>query len=167
MTPWTVARQGPLSMGFPTQEYWSGLPFPPPGDFPDQRIEPRSSASPALQEGSSSLRHWRDPFHLINLHKFCSWLRFQPSCKRWYRREIWARPQNLSLPLLIYILYPQKVVKLALKYLYPAVCSLQPGHAISKLLKIMFSTLSTVSIFWAMCYSPVISYPFPQSILGL
>ena len=32
--PWTVARQAPLSMGFPRQEYWSGLPFPPPGDLP-------------------------------------------------------------------------------------------------------------------------------------
>ena len=42
-TPWTVARQTPLSMGFPRQEYWSGLPFPSPGDLPDLRIE---SASP-------------------------------------------------------------------------------------------------------------------------
>ena len=35
MTPWTVAHQAPLSMGFPRQEYWSGLPFPSPRDFPD------------------------------------------------------------------------------------------------------------------------------------
>ena len=34
-TPWTVARQAPPSVGFPGQEYWSGLPFPPPGDLPD------------------------------------------------------------------------------------------------------------------------------------
>ena len=39
-TPWTVARQAPLSMGFSRQEYWSGLPCPPPGDFPDSGIEP-------------------------------------------------------------------------------------------------------------------------------
>ena len=38
-TPWTVARQAPLSMGFLRQEYWSGLPFPPPGDLPDPGIE--------------------------------------------------------------------------------------------------------------------------------
>ena len=38
-TPWTVARQAPLSMGFPRQEYWSGLPFPPPRDRPDPGIE--------------------------------------------------------------------------------------------------------------------------------
>ena len=46
-TPWTVARQAPPSMGFSRQEYWSGLPFPSPGDLPDPGIEPRS---PALQE---------------------------------------------------------------------------------------------------------------------
>ena len=41
-TPWTVAYQAPPSMGFSMQEYWSGLPFPSPGDLPDPRIEPRS-----------------------------------------------------------------------------------------------------------------------------
>ena len=46
VTPWTVACQAPLSMGFSRQEYWSGLPFPSPGDLPNSGIEPRS---PALQ----------------------------------------------------------------------------------------------------------------------
>ena len=45
-TPWTVAYQAPPSMGFSSLEYWSGLPFPSPGDLPKLRIEPRS---PALQ----------------------------------------------------------------------------------------------------------------------
>ena len=45
VTPWTVASQGPLSTGFPRQEYWSVLPFPPPGDLADPGIEP---VSPAL-----------------------------------------------------------------------------------------------------------------------
>ena len=48
VTPWAVAHKAPLSMGFPSQEYWSGLPFPPPGDLPDSGIKPTSSASPAL-----------------------------------------------------------------------------------------------------------------------
>ena len=39
VTPWTVARQAPLSMGFSRQEYWSGLPFPSPADLPDPGIE--------------------------------------------------------------------------------------------------------------------------------
>ena len=46
---WTVAHQAPLSMGFSRQEYWSGLPFPSPGDLPNPRTKPRS---PALQEDS-------------------------------------------------------------------------------------------------------------------
>ena len=51
MIPWTVACQAPLSIGFPRQEYWGGLPFPPPGDVPDPRIEPASLVSPALAGG--------------------------------------------------------------------------------------------------------------------
>ena len=47
-TPWTVARQAPLSMGFSRQEYWSGLPFPIPGDFPNQGIKPAFLVSPEL-----------------------------------------------------------------------------------------------------------------------
>ena len=42
-TPWTVAYQGPLSMGFSRQVYWSGLPFPSPGDLPNPGIEPGSA----------------------------------------------------------------------------------------------------------------------------
>ena len=49
VTPRTVARQALLSLGFPGQEYWSGLPFPSPGDLPDPGIEPSSPASPALE----------------------------------------------------------------------------------------------------------------------
>ena len=51
-TPWTVAHQAPLSMGFSRQEYWSRLPFPPPGDLPNPGAEPTSPVSPALQVGS-------------------------------------------------------------------------------------------------------------------
>ena len=47
-TPWTVALQSPLSVGFPRQEHWGGLPFPSPGDLPDPEI---GTASPALADG--------------------------------------------------------------------------------------------------------------------
>ena len=50
-TPWTVAHQAPLSMGFSRQAYWSGLPFPIPGDLPDPGMEPASLGSPALPSG--------------------------------------------------------------------------------------------------------------------
>ena len=46
-----IACQAPLSMGFPRQEYWSGLPCPPPGDLPDPGIKPTSLMSPALASG--------------------------------------------------------------------------------------------------------------------
>ena len=49
--PWTGGPQASLSMGFPRQEYWSGLSFPVPGDLPDPGIEPMSPASPALAGG--------------------------------------------------------------------------------------------------------------------
>ena len=53
-TLWTVALQAPLSMGFSRQEYWSGLPCPPPEDLPDPGIKP-SPVSPALQEDSFTI----------------------------------------------------------------------------------------------------------------
>ena len=50
-TPWTAAFQVPLSVGFSRQGYWSGLPFPSPGDLPDPGIEPTGFLSPALAGG--------------------------------------------------------------------------------------------------------------------
>ena len=51
VTPWTVARQAPLFMGFSRQEYWSGLPCPSLGDLPDPRIKSTSLTSPAVAGG--------------------------------------------------------------------------------------------------------------------
>ena len=51
VTAWTAARLAPGSMGFSRQEYWSGLPFPPPGDLPDPGIEPVSLGSPPVAGG--------------------------------------------------------------------------------------------------------------------
>ena len=57
-TPWTAAYQAPPSMGFSRQEYWSGMPFPSPGDLPNPGIEP---GSPALQGASLPLSHLESP----------------------------------------------------------------------------------------------------------
>ena len=67
-TPQIVVRQAPLSMGFPRQEYWSGLPFPSPGDLPDPGIE---SGSPTLQADSlqSELPRKANLFQLIFLQE--------------------------------------------------------------------------------------------------
>ena len=64
-TPWTVARQAPLSVGFPRQRYWSGLPFPPPGDLPDPGIEPTSPVSPGLQMDSLPAESSGKPFSYL------------------------------------------------------------------------------------------------------
>ena len=66
-TPWTVARQALPSLGFSRQEYWSGLPFPPPGDLPDPGIEP---GSPALQADSlPSVLEYISSIHLCTIFK--------------------------------------------------------------------------------------------------
>ena len=61
-TPWTVTHKAPLSMEFSRQEYWSGFPFPPPGDFPDPGIK---LASPALAGGSLPLSHQGSPLRAL------------------------------------------------------------------------------------------------------
>ena len=62
VNPWTVACQSPLSLRFSGQDYWSRLPFPPPGDVPDPGIESTSPASPTLQADSLPLSHQRSPY---------------------------------------------------------------------------------------------------------
>ena len=64
-TPYSVARQTPLSLGFSRQEYWSGLPFPCPGDLPNPVIEP---GSPALQADSLLTELGEKPY-LVRLGK--------------------------------------------------------------------------------------------------
>ena len=61
VTPWTAALQASLSMGLSRQEYWSGLPFPPPGDFPNAGIELASPVSPVLQVDSLPRSQWEAP----------------------------------------------------------------------------------------------------------
>ena len=63
VSPWNVDRQAPLSMGFPRQEHWSGLPIPPPGDLPNPGIKP---ASPALQVGFLLLSH-QESLYLLRM----------------------------------------------------------------------------------------------------
>ena len=67
VTPWTVAHQAPPSMGFSRQEYWSGLPFPSPGDLPDPGIELRS---PALQADALTSEPPGKPLLLFNHQYF-------------------------------------------------------------------------------------------------
>ena len=73
-TPWTAAHQAPLSMGFSRREYWSGLPFPSPGDLPALGIEPRSLMSLTLAGGFSTPPATREaltPYSLVYKQNIC------------------------------------------------------------------------------------------------
>ena len=82
--PGTIACQNPLFMGFSRQEYWSGLPCPPPGDLPDPGIEPTGrwtlhhfATWEAPEEHCSALNQWRTFWHLLQygwtLRTFVQW----------------------------------------------------------------------------------------------
>ena len=63
MTLWIVAHQASLPMGFSEQEYWSGLPSPPPGDLPESGMEPTSPISHALAGRFFTMSHLGGPPH--------------------------------------------------------------------------------------------------------
>ena len=67
VTPWTVAHQAPLSVGFPRQEYWNGLPFPSPGDFPDPGNE---HMSPVLAGGFFTTEPPGKPIKDVNAQQY-------------------------------------------------------------------------------------------------
>ena len=91
VTPWSEARQAPLSIGFPRQEYWSGLHFPPPGDLPIPGIEPASPAASALAGKFSTTepprrrRRWHPT--LVLLPGKSHGQRSLVGCSPWGRKE--------------------------------------------------------------------------------
>ena len=108
-TPWTVACQTSLSLGFCRQEYWTGLPFPPPEDLPSPGIKPMSPVSPALQE--DSLPAEPTVKHLIqgtlkSCPTLCDPMDYSPqssSVHGIFRQEYWSglsfpSPRNLPDP---------------------------------------------------------------------
>ena len=90
--PWTVAHQAPLSTGFSSQEYWHGLPFPPPGDLPDAGIKVVSLASLALQADSLPRATWEAPRNNCT----SSWIQ-RAQCELSCSGRVWC-PVNPLLP---------------------------------------------------------------------
>ena len=89
--PWTVAYQASPSMEFSRQEYWSGLPFPSPGDLPDSGIEPRS---PGLQADALHLSHQGNPFYILCIYLFLVVLGF--CCCMWAFSSCGARASHFG-----------------------------------------------------------------------
>ena len=81
VTSWTVACQAPLSVGFPRQEYWSGLPFPSPGDLPDPGIKSEFPTYPTLQVDSLQLSHIHH-YTSVPTHRLYN-TKSEPYCKLW------------------------------------------------------------------------------------
>ena len=69
VSPWTPAHLATLSMGFSWKEYWSRLPFPPPGDLPDSRIKPTSFSSPALAGKFFTVSATWDFIHITSFYR--------------------------------------------------------------------------------------------------
>ena len=92
---WTVAHQVSMSMGFSRQEYWDGLPCPPPGDLPDPGIKPTSPASPALAGGFFTTEPRGKPVQLSKASFFFSHLENDIiTCKfkmKMHRCELWKK----------------------------------------------------------------------------
>ena len=97
--PWTIAHQIPLSMEFSRQEgYWSGLPFPPPGDLPNPGIEPASLTSPALAGGFFTTASPENSYFWVyyGLPWWLEWWRIclqyrRPGFDPWVRKIPWRR----------------------------------------------------------------------------
>ena len=125
VTPWTVARQAPLSMGFSRPEYWSGLPFPPPRDLPDPGIKPRS---PTLQADSLPAKPQGKPkntgvgslslLHGIFLSQALNWGLLH--CRRiLYQLNFLGSPSTFYLPIVsAYHLFYYLSVCLPLRCIY-------------------------------------------------
>ena len=146
VTLWTVARQALLSMGFFRQEYWNGLPFPPPGDLPDPGMKPLSPVSSALQADSLLLRHQGSPKTEIVCEKYkrhithlvCAWF---------------SSVFSVNLPLLFLSLFhPVPFGFLHLAYLNPLQVSLDllcwPCSAMEKSSSIVSQRASEKLSFW-------------------
>ena len=121
-TPWSVALQAPLSMGFPRQGYW--MPFPPPGDLPNPEIEPIPSVSPALQVDSLPTEPPGKPKIKWSETKKCSFSHLSAFCGAPFYCHLSESVQNPAIGLLLRELnFPHQMFPL------PPLNCLQPlGH---------------------------------------
>ena len=102
VTLWTESLQAPLSMGFPRQEYWSGLPCPPPGDLPDPGIRPASLMSLASAGGFFTTNTTWKPKMVSTKHKIILFLQDLPQslspCVLWFTCSTWPKITMLLTP---------------------------------------------------------------------
>ena len=143
VTPWTIAHQAPLSMGFSRQEYWSGFPYPSPGNLTDPGIKATSPTSPALTLFTTSLT-WE-------ASQRC-WICLLPSLWCWHHESLSLSLSlslflSLSLSLSIYIyIYISQITKL-----YTLVCEIFKISIVTSmnlLRNLQKQTKNTFQIIW-------------------
>ena len=100
VTPWTVAHQAPLSMGFSRQEYWSGFPFPLPGDLPDPGVKPASPVASASAGRFFFLK-------IITLQNFV----FSSQTSTWISHTYTYIPSLFKLPLSPTLTHPSRLIQ--------------------------------------------------------
>ena len=135
-TPWTAARQAPLSVGFFRLEYWTGLPFPPPGDLPYHGIESLCSALAGgflttEPPGNDRLYPW-NTFTLPYIHALCMWLSYSSHKVTIYSwlLDFWFRRLSLNLACRVSAYMTQEEVLLKCPLI--AHCPLFNGHELGQ-----------------------------------
>ena len=118
-TPWTVALQALLSMGFFRQEYWSRLPFPPPRDLPDPEAEPASSVSPALQADSLLLSHQGNTWSLYIISNSTDSIIFPPKWELSPQTEQRRVSVYLDFPFFFFEVNIYSISKFSILHLLP------------------------------------------------
>ena len=94
VTLWTIALQAPLSMGFSRQEYWSGLPFPSPGNLPDPGIKPAFLMSPALESRFfTTSATWEVPWHKSKEELKSLLWGWKRKVKSWLKMQFMRQPE--------------------------------------------------------------------------
>ena len=125
VTSWAAVHQAPLCMGFSRQEYWSGLPCPPPGDLPDSGIEP---APPALQVDSFTTEPSGEPFIGIVLSKR-NWTQKRMNEKKKEKRTEGKKERRKEIKKKRKILFDSMYMKFDIREFYGDEVRTQPGSS--------------------------------------
>ena len=94
VTPWIVVYLALLSLGLSRQEYWGGLPFPPPRDLPNTGMEPKSLTSSALAVDSLPLSHLGSPYTYIHTYIHICMHKFKDTFDHLYRKQVSKEKQS-------------------------------------------------------------------------
>ena len=180
-TLWTIAHQTPLSMEFSSQEYWSGLPCPPPGDLPEPGIKPTSLMSSALASRLfTTSTTWEVPFSAILQHKikrikkkFLSSSEYQLSL--WpnsdHLSHIWEKKNSFQISCLFWFICPDWFCLCAYFWIsqkgimhYGLLCVCLPSHLFNALSLTFIHVLAWIIVhsFLLLSFGHIVLYKYTR-----